>query len=277
MKSLYEGILGDIEKRIASDDDVHEVIIDEIKQFLNDHYITHRGSKFKISKRPNKDGMYEVTCNSHVTATESRHKLKTITNGKFVFKEVKGWFDVTLCNDLISLEGCPEYVGSNFKCAHCENLKSLEGCPKHVEGNFECGSCPGLKTLEGGAIDVKGELNCFNCVNLVSLKGCPEHVGSLNISFCAKLKNLKYAPKVIDNDLICTGCENLVSLEGCPEHIPGDLDCLNCKSLSLEGFPKYIGGCFNGINCNSKIFYKKNILSICDIKGDIYSKSQFNI
>jgi hypothetical protein len=39
-------------------------------------------------------------------------------------------------NNLISLKGCPEYVGGYFDC-HGNQLESLEGCPKEV-GDFYC-------------------------------------------------------------------------------------------------------------------------------------------
>ena len=267
--SLYEGILGDIETRIASDNDVHEVIIDEIKQFLNDHYLAHRGSKFKISKRPNKNGMYEVTCNSHVTATQSKHKLKTITNGKFVFKEVKGWFDVTLCHDLESLEGCPEFVGDNFKCACCENLKSLKGCPIHVGGDFDCSGCHVLESLEGSPVTVKGAFICSACNSLKSLEGCPEHVGSFKMGLCREIETLKYAPKTVDHDFLCYKCRSLKSLKGCTNFIPGRFDCSRCESLhSIEYCPEYVGENFECYSCGKK-FSKSDITNKCEVKGSI--------
>lgn len=140
MKSLYEGILGDIETRVMADD-AGDATKAEILQYLNDHYLARGRAKWNISKFPNKDGKYEVHCNSSVTATEAKHKLINITNGKFVFSEIKGWFDVCLCHSLESLEGCPTNVYGMFNCSNCTSLKSLKGCPKYVAGEFKCYGC----------------------------------------------------------------------------------------------------------------------------------------
>ena len=53
MKSLYESLLDDFDT-IASTIDVKN----EIKQFLKDNY--KYASKFKVSRKPNNDGYYEV-------------------------------------------------------------------------------------------------------------------------------------------------------------------------------------------------------------------------
>jgi len=78
-----------------------------------------------------------------------------ITNGlpqlPIKFKEVTGFFNCG--HSLISLEGCPEEVGSGFYC-NTNKLKSLKGCPKIILGSFHCSDN-----------------------QLTSLKYCPEYVG----------------------------------------------------------------------------------------------------
>ena len=68
-----------------------------------------------------------------------RYMLKYfIKNGKLTikFNKVSIWFD---CSNLklISLDGCPKYVGDDFGCSN-NKLTSLEGCPKYVNGFFDC-------------------------------------------------------------------------------------------------------------------------------------------
>jgi hypothetical protein len=47
---------------------------------------------------------------------------------------VRGSFDCDH-NQLTSLEGCPQSVGSNFYCSY-NQLTSLEGKPRHIGGEF---------------------------------------------------------------------------------------------------------------------------------------------
>ena len=57
---IIESIL-DIEDNI---DNVDESIKDQIKQFLKDNFTI--SSKYEISKKPNKDGKFEVSVNGNV-------------------------------------------------------------------------------------------------------------------------------------------------------------------------------------------------------------------
>ena len=216
---LSEGILGDIEDRINTND-AEAIIRYEVLKFLESNYINHRKAMFRISDKPNKDGMFEVSINGSVTA---KGKLQSITNGKFVFKEVKGWFDVTLCHDLISLEGCPKYVGDNFKCTCCENLKSLEGCPEHV-GSFKMGLCDKIETLKYAPKTVDHDFLCYKCKSLKSLKGCTNFI-----------------PGRFD----CSRCESLHSIEYCPEYVGENFECYSCGTKfyksDIEKYCKVIG------------------------------------
>jgi hypothetical protein len=118
------------------------------------------------------------------------------------FRNVDGDFDCSF-NDLISLEGCPKYVGRNFNCSF-NNLTSLEGCPELVNNSFYC----------------------FNCSkdNLTSLKGCPKSVGgNFNCSY-NNLTSLEGSPKSVSGDFWCSN-NNLTSLEGAPESIGVQFYC----------------------------------------------------
>ena len=56
MKTLKESILDDMEDVLNNGDKCFK---DLIKEFLKANY--NRASKFKISRKPNADGLYEVT------------------------------------------------------------------------------------------------------------------------------------------------------------------------------------------------------------------------
>ena len=169
LKHILEGILGDIEDRINTND-AENLIRYEVGKFLEDHYLNHRNAIFKISAKPNKDGLFEVSINGSVTA---KGNLPSITNGKFVWTYVKGNFDLCLQHNITSLEGCPRHVGGKFNCSLCENLESLKGGPDRVDGVFDCAGCHELVSLEGSPEFVGDDFLCNSCINLKSLKGCP--------------------------------------------------------------------------------------------------------
>lgn len=73
------------------------------------------------------------------------------------FNKVFGYFDCSE-NDLITLEGCPKYVGGWFDCSF-NNLTSLIGGPNEIKKFYDCDEN-----------------------NLVSLEGCPNIVDILFIS-----------------------------------------------------------------------------------------------
>jgi len=73
------------------------------------------------------------------------------------FNMVSGYFNCD-CNQLVSLRGCPRYVGGSFNCFY-NSLISLEGCPKRVGGYFDCSDNAKKFTFEDvkKLCDVKGK------------------------------------------------------------------------------------------------------------------------
>ena len=59
----------------------------------------------------------------------------------YKFGKVKGYFKLDGCENLISINNCPDKVGDSFDIDGCIRLDSLEGCPKEVGSNFWCGNC----------------------------------------------------------------------------------------------------------------------------------------
>lgn len=76
-----------------------------------------------------------------------------------------------MCDDnyLISLEGCPVYVGGAFDCSD-NKLESLEGGPQKVRGSFLCNG-NNLKNLKGSPAFVGGSFHCQQNYDMESLDG----------------------------------------------------------------------------------------------------------
>ena len=143
-------------------------------------------------------------------------------------------FSCSYCNNLQSLEGCPEKVGRYFSCSYCNNLQSLEGAPEKVNGDFYCSHCDNLQSLEGCPKEVGGYFSCYGCINLQSLNGAPEKVnGNFGCSGCDNLQSLEGSPETV-NDFNCYGCDKLQSLNGAPEKISGDFYCKSCNLDFIE-------------------------------------------
>ena len=80
----------------------------------------------------------EIDVNGDVDLGEDEVEFEKLP---YKFGTVTGYFDVGYNKKLISLENCPDKVGSWFSCSHCKKLDSLEGCPKEVGWNFYCSDC----------------------------------------------------------------------------------------------------------------------------------------
>ena len=152
---IIESIL-DVEDNI---DNIDKNIKDQIKQFLKDNF---RGySSCKISRKPNNDGKFEVLSTGDV---EVKNKsITSLTNGLFIWANIKGDFTCSNCNSLTTLEGAPKEIGGSFNCYSCKSLTSLEGAPKEVGRVFNCSYCDSLKSLKGAPKEVGGDFSCVAC------------------------------------------------------------------------------------------------------------------
>ena len=109
--------------------------------------------------------------------------------------------------------------------------------------------------IENYTINSQGEIDVNGDVNLTD----------------KNFKELPYKFGTIRGYFSLRKCKNLISLKNCPNYIIGynmfDVD--GCTKLnSLEGCPKVVGGNFWGRHCKRK-FTKKEVQSLCDVKGDI--------
>ena len=130
---------------------------DAVKKFLYDNYT----GIYVISKKPNKDGLYEVDGKSDIKV--KNYRIESLTNGLFVWGSVVRDFICSDSWDLKSLEGAPKKVGETFNISGCVKLESLEGCPEEVGYNFSCSSCMKLKSLEGAPKKVGKHFFCNDC------------------------------------------------------------------------------------------------------------------
>lgn len=173
IKNYIDESVWDIENNI--EDDNKELILNDIKKFIDDNYggLNIDRCKFIFDEKKDK---YVINCNQPVIL---KIRAKQLTNGLFEWGEVKSLFDCS---------GSP--------------ITSLEGAPKHVDGGFDCSKCPKLESLEGAPKWVGATFDCRECDKLENLKGSPEYVGwSFRCSKCPKLKSLKGACLIAPNAL----------------------------------------------------------------------------
>lgn len=229
MKSLYESIM-DIDKNI---DGLDKSIKQQIKEFLKANF---RGTH-KVSTKPNNDGKYEVSAGTNVSVKNLN--IESLTNGSFVWTEIKGDFVCMKCKSLKSLEGGPRKVEGNFECQECDSLISLEGAPEEVDWGFNCYRCKSLESLKGAPKRVNLTFNCSDCNLLTSLEGISQNVGSIKCTGCKSLKSLKGSPNEISS-LYCYDCISLKTLEGVPKKIYDVFNCRNCGGeFSRSDVQKY--------------------------------------
>lgn len=198
--NIYEGILGDIEDRLESSNDIKAVI----EEFIDNLY----DCSYTISNKPNKDGKYEVSSNGDVKIKKGpgSHGVKSLTNGLFVWSTVQGDFRISLMQKLESLDGCPKKVQGTFDI-RWTNIKSLKGCPEYVGGKLMFSYCNYLETMEY-APNYVGEYICIDsCKTLKSLKGLPDKInGDLYFDDCPNIKSLDGIPSIIKGNLFCKRC-----------------------------------------------------------------------
>ena len=250
MKSLYESLLDGFDK-IEKAQKVS--VKDEIYYFLRMNYL--RSTNFKVSRKPNENGIYEVTYNNKAPIVLKNKKATSVTNGMFKFVGETPGFEADMCRELESLEGLPEAMLGDFKLWGCEKLKSLKGAPKKINGEFRC-NCDSLESLEGMPQEGVTSLTLYNCRKLKSLKGCTNTVYKLFISGCDQLDSLKDGPQNVETSYTIKSCGNLTSLEGSPKEISGDYEASWLPKLtSLKGITQKAGKegrySFSGITINN--------------------------
>lgn len=248
MKSLQELI----KESLINESNIDESLIQECTDWIVDNYRSNyhgdiKPEKIKFAKKLNAEGKLVASCPSIKTLCLSKDAT-SITNGKFVWDDVK----------------------KEFSVKYNENITSLEGCPKVVGELFEAKGCPGLKNLIGGPIEA-GFYECGMCENLESLEGSPEKIEYVfNCSFCNKLKDLSGFGHTALNpiSLRCSNCKNLTSLNGCPKELK-TLSCVYCDKLkSFSKGPKVIT---TRLEIKGSGLTEKEVTKWCTVNGEIYN------
>lgn len=206
MKTLYESLLDDLD--VLSEPISPKTIKEEIKQFLKFNYVYP--SKFRISRKPNEDGFYEVEYPGRIIF---QGQSESLTNGKFVFVNCR-----------------------SFSIQSAHRLKNLIGAPKEVKQSFHIFNCNGLESLEG-ITEKTGfgyGLHISDCRDLKTLIGLPEKAHHVHISYCQDLTDLTGAPKEVEMDFRLYQCRNLDSLKGAPKKVGGVFCCEKLKRPFTE-------------------------------------------
>ncbi len=138
----------------------YQEFIKETKESIEDIVNKYDIENYTI----NDDGSIDVIGDVNL----SREQLSRIP---FNFRKVSGFFSCSNNIELISLNGCPKEVGSNFYC-HNNNLTSLKGCPSKVGGDFIC-SYNKLTSFKGCPNYIGGDFNCENN-NIRDFYGFPD-------------------------------------------------------------------------------------------------------
>ena len=97
-------------------------------------------------------------------------------------------------NQLTTLEGAPQSVGSSFYC-YGNQLTTLEGAPQSVGGGFFCNDNQ-LTTLKGAPKTIRGYFNCYDN-RLTTLEGAPRKVGGVFAFDKNQITSLEGAPQEI--------------------------------------------------------------------------------
>lgn len=238
MKSLYESLLDGFDE---IENAQKASVKDEIYGFLRTNYL--RSTSFKVSRKPNEDGIYEVTYKNKAPIVIKNKKAASVTNGMFKFVGETPGFEADMCRELESLEGLPEVMLGDFKLWGCEKLKSLKGAPKKIDGEFRCNSCDLLENLEGMPQEGVDRFIIYDCKSLKSLKGSTNDVSNLLISRCDQLDSLKGGPQNVMHTYTISSCKNLTSLEGSPKEINGNYEVSWLPKLtSLKGITQKASG-----------------------------------
>lgn len=235
LRNIFEGsLLADIEDTLEIGDT--QVSHKLIQEYLEQNY----NGKWRISKRPDKDGKYIVNSGGEIkTKCFINQKL---TNDLFKWGKVKT-FIITNPVNITTLEGAPKIVDV-FRCSYADKLNDLTGAPEEITSSFII-SHSNIKSLKGLPKKIYGSLYCNDCKYLKDLTGCPEYIGeNFDVSGCNSLKSLNGAPKYVGHLFDCSECASLETLEGCPMDVL-HFYCEKCEKLnSLNGAPKKIRGSF---------------------------------
>ena len=131
-------------------------------------------------------------------------------------------------------------------------------------------SWDGVKKQSISTEDIESWCEEMNIENYtINSKGEIDVGGDVNLSG-RDFKELPYKFGTVTGYFSLSSCKNLTSLKNCPNKVSRYFDADGCSQLELlEGCPMEVGGNFYCRWCKHK-FTKKEVMSLCKVKGDIY-------
>lgn len=280
---LNEGLLAGQEDHLKGNAADELIITEWIKEHYRgmgpyevEHYgalaVKHDWADLSFRDEKTSDGKYIVDFKGNLEFYgNDRDKLKSLTNGMFVWGHVDGGFIYNAYQGkLESLEGAPMRVGCGFTCNGSSKLKTLEGAPEYVGKGFNCNVNKSLISLKGCPKYVGGHFAVAQCAKLKKLDYMPDSIGAeIYLDHCKSLESLKGLPKVVNGNLYINGCIKLESFDGCPIEINGKFSFDGCKGItSLDGMPKKVTGAVQCRRCGTR-FKVSDIQELCQVGGVI--------
>lgn len=147
-----------LSRNFGNDTNKDRVKTKQVYDFIKDNYAGVINIFIQYNKEIN---VFEVSCyGSLVSKNPTQTHVIDTFNTPFEFVAINGDFILKNRKMLISLVGCPEYVGGNFDISNCIKLTSFDGCPKTVTGDFICSKINDDITEEyiRSLCDVKGNI-----------------------------------------------------------------------------------------------------------------------
>lgn len=188
MKTLYEGILSDVEDTLSkSDADVEKHLI--IEKLLDKEAYYFPSAFGPRAKTPDelftiykKGKQWIVDVNDQLTYYG---KYENVTDGSFKFGTVDGAFILSCKNGKFkSFKYGPKRVYGDLDMYDCDGVKNLRYCPEQVADDFHL-LCTQVETLKWLPRYIGGTFNCNDNKKLTSIKNC----GKCNITGAVQLRN----------------------------------------------------------------------------------------
>lgn len=188
MKTLYEGILSDVEDTLSKSDTeiekhlIIEKLLDKDAYYFPAAFGPHAKTPDELFTIYKKGKQWIVDVNDQLTYYG---KWENTTDGSFKFGTVHGAF-VLSCKDtkFKSFKYGPKRVFGDLDMYDCDGVKNLRYCPELVADDFHL-LCTQIETLKWLPRYIGGNFNCNDNKKLTSINDC----GKCKVSGAVQLIN----------------------------------------------------------------------------------------
>lgn len=188
MKTLYEGILSDVEDTLSKSDveiEKHliiEKLLDKGAYYFPSAFGPRAKTPDQLFTIYKKGKQWIVDVNDQLTYYG---KYENVTDGSFKFGTVHGAF-VLSCKDtkFKSFKYGPKRVFGDLDMYDCDGVKNLRYCPEQVTDDFHL-LCTQIETLQWLPRYIGGNFNCNDNKKLTSINKC----GKCKITGAVQLRN----------------------------------------------------------------------------------------